>query len=164
SNGPRPTITSASLGTTYGGSISVTTPDAASITAVNLVSLGADTHQLDMNQHFVPLNFTATGSGLNIQAPASPPLAPPGYYLLFVLNDKGVPSVASMVQLAANPTAPSAPTGVVATPANGAAAVSWSAPATGGSPLTSYTVTPYLGGVAQPTTTVTGNPPSTTAT
>jgi hypothetical protein len=42
--------------------------------------------------------------------------------------------------------------------------VSWTAPADGGSPLTGYTVTPYLGGVAQPATTVTGNPPVTSTT
>jgi hypothetical protein len=164
SNGPRPTITSASLGTTYGGSIAVTTPDAASIASVNLVSLGADTHQLDMNQHFVPLSFTANGNGLSIQSPANAALAPPGYYMLFIVNGNGVPSVASIIQVAANPTAPAAPTGVTAIPADGAATVSWTAPATGGSPLTSYRVTPYVGGVAQPATTVTGNPPMTAAT
>ena len=44
---------------TYGSNITVSTPDAASIRSVNLVSLGADTHQIDMDQHFVPLSFTA---------------------------------------------------------------------------------------------------------
>ena len=58
-NGSRPTITSAPSSTTYGSTIPVSTPDASSITAVNLVSLGTDTHQMDMNQHFVPLSFTA---------------------------------------------------------------------------------------------------------
>jgi hypothetical protein len=31
--------------------------------------------------------------------PPSPGVAPPGYYMLFVLNAKGVPSVAEWVQL-----------------------------------------------------------------
>jgi uncharacterized repeat protein (TIGR01451 family) len=45
------------------------------------------------------------------------------------------------------PTAPSAPTGVVATPGNASAQVAWSAPASnGGLPITSYTVTAMLGG------------------
>jgi hypothetical protein len=39
--------------------------------------------------------------------------------------------------------------------------VSWTAPANGGSPITSYTVTPYAGAVAQASTTVTGTPPAT---
>jgi hypothetical protein len=164
SSGPRPTITSAPGGATYGSNIAITTPDAAHITAVNLVSLGADTHQLDMNQHFVPLQFTAGGSTLNVSAPANAALAPPGYYMLFILNDKGVPSVASMVRL--NPTSapPAAPTAVSASAGNATATVAWTAGSDGGSPITSYTVTPYAGGVAQPATTVNGNPAPTHAT
>ena len=42
--------------------------------------------------------------------------------------------------------------------------MTWTAPSDGGSPITSYTVTPYQGGVAQQPTTVTGNPPATSAT
>jgi chitodextrinase len=42
--------------------------------------------------------------------------------------------------------------------------VLWSAPADGGSPITSYTVTPYVGPVALTPTVVTGNPPATGAT
>ncbi len=47
------------------------------------------------------------------------------------------------------PAAPSAPTAVNAVAGNGQVTVSWSAPSNGGSPITSYTVTPYVGGVAQ---------------
>ena len=57
---------------------------------------------------------------------------------------------------------PGAPDGVAASAGNGRRPVSWTAPADGGSPITSYTVTPYVGGVAQPATTVTGSPPATT--
>ncbi|MFJ6166724.1 fibronectin type III domain-containing protein [Micromonospora orduensis] len=44
---------------------------------------------------------------------------------------------------------PAAPTITSASAGTNAATVSWTAPATGGSPITGYTVTPYLGGVAQ---------------
>ncbi|WP_406832193.1 DUF4082 domain-containing protein [Pedococcus sp. KACC 23699] len=60
-------------------------------------------------------------------------------------------------------TAPAAPTGVTATAADKAASVSWTAPSDGGSEITDYTVTPYVGTVAQTPVTVTGNPPVTTA-
>jgi len=61
-------------------------------------------------------------------------------------------------------TAPGAPTGVTATGGNASATVSWTAPSNGGSTITGYTVTPFIGTTAQPPTTVTGNPPATTAT
>jgi hypothetical protein len=42
--------------------------------------------------------------------------------------------------------------------------VTWTAPSDGGSPITSYTVTPYAAGVAQQPTIVSGNPPATSTT
>ena len=63
------------------------------------------------------------------------------------------------------PTAPGAPTGVTASAGNGSATVNWTAPASnGGSTITSYTVTPYIGSTAQTPVTVTGNPPATSTT
>ena len=61
-------------------------------------------------------------------------------------------------------TPPLAPAGVTATAGAGSTQVSWTAPANGNSTITSYTVTPYIGSAAQPTTTVTGNPAPATAT
>jgi hypothetical protein len=159
--GPRPTIASAPAAAAYGSNISVATPDAASIRSVNLVSLGADTHQSDMAQHFVPLNFSQGAGGLGVQIPASGAVAPPGNYMLFIVNSNGVPSVASFINIAATLSAPSAPTGVTASPGDGSATVSWTAPNNGGSPITSYTVTPYQGSTALTPTAVAGNATST---
>ena len=61
-------------------------------------------------------------------------------------------------------TVPGAPSGVSATAGNGSASVSWTAPSSGGSAITSYTVTPYIGSAAQTPVTVSGSPPATTAT
>lgn len=118
--GARPTITAADASATYGSTISISPPDASSISAVNLVSMGADTHQSDMDQHFVPLSFTAGSGTLNVQAPTSGAYAPPGRYMLFIVNSNGVPSVASFIQIGQNATAPAAPTSVTAAPATGA--------------------------------------------
>jgi hypothetical protein len=159
--GPRPMIASSPAASTYGSTIQVSTPDAASISAVNLVSLGSDTHQSDMDQHFVPLSFTQGSGGINVQIPSSSSTAPPGNYMLFILNSNGVPSVASFINIAQTLSAPAAPAGVMATPGNGSATVSWNAPTNGGSPITSYTVTPYVGSTAQMPTTVAGNTTST---
>ena len=62
------------------------------------------------------------------------------------------------------PTAPAAPTGVTATAGNASAVVSWTAPSNGGSAISSYTVTPFIGTTAQTPTTVTGSPPATSTT
>jgi hypothetical protein len=164
-NGPRPTITAGPGSAQYGAAMTVTTPDASSIASVNLVSYAADTHQSDMDQHFVPLAFTAGSGTLSVQAPASGAIAPPGDYMLFIVNKAGVPSVAATVHLsAAAPTVPGAPTAVTATAGPSSATVTWTAPASGGAPITSYTVTPYANGSALTPTTITGNPPATTAT
>ena len=97
--GARPVITSAPTTATYGAGISVQTPDAASIGSVVLMKLGTVTHSFNTNQRIVPLAFTASAGTLSVQAPANANLAPPGHYMLFILNTNGVPSVASIVQL-----------------------------------------------------------------
>jgi hypothetical protein len=61
-------------------------------------------------------------------------------------------------------TAPAAPTGVSALAGDSSAVVSWTAPSNGGSAITSYTVTPYAGSAALPSTTVSGTPPATSVT
>ena len=71
--------------------------------------------------------------------------------------------MATVVFASGAQSAPSPPSGVGASPGNSSVNVSWTAPPSGGSPITSYTVTPYIGSAAQPTTVVTGTPPATTA-
>jgi hypothetical protein len=118
-NGLRPTITSASGSATYGSQLAVQTPDAASITKVSLVSLGASSHTLDFDQHFVPLTFTAGGGMVTANAPTSANVAPPGYYMLFLVNSSGVPSVATMVHIGA-PVDTTPPTVSMTAPTDGA--------------------------------------------
>ena len=76
----------------------------------------------------------------------------------------GPASTASNPVTPTAPTAPAAPTGVTATAGAGSAQVSWTASSTGGSPITSYTVTPFIGATAQTPITVTGTPPATSTT
>lgn len=95
--GPRPTLTSAPGLVEPGKSFSVSTPQAASIRKVTLIGLGAPTHAMDQGQRFLTLGFTATADGVTVTAPATNVDAPPGPYLLFLVDDKGVPSVGKIV-------------------------------------------------------------------
>jgi hypothetical protein len=161
--GTRPAITSAPAQVGYGTAFTVATPDAASIGSVSLIRTGAVTHFFDMSARRVALPFTAGSGSLTVQAPANGAIAPPGYYMLFIVNQQGVPSVAPIVRVTGPATVPGAPSGVSASAGNGAATVSWTAPFNGGSPLTKYTVTPWVGSTAQPSTDVPGSPPPTSA-
>jgi hypothetical protein len=128
--GARPTITSAPPLAKYGSQMLVQTPDGANIASVALVRPGSVTHNVDMDQRYVPLAFQQTAGGLTVQAPADANLAPPGNYMLFIVDANGVPSVASFVRFPAgyeDDVAPSAPSDLNATGGVGAASLAWSA-------------------------------------
>jgi Domain of unknown function (DUF1929) len=64
------------------------------------VGIGSVTHAFNMNQRYVPLTIVSQDdSSLTITAPDNANLAPPGYYLLFAINDEGVPSYGKIVQV-----------------------------------------------------------------
>src|SRR5262249_44239699 len=81
----------------------VTTPDAASISSAVLVRNGAVTHAFAMDQRDVGLSFTVGNGALTITAPPHGNVAPPGYYMLFLLNSSGVPSIARFTQIGLQP-------------------------------------------------------------
>jgi hypothetical protein len=96
----RPTITgvpTSSVG--YNAQFTVTTPNAANIQKVVMIRPGAPTHAFDMEQRLVGLNFTIQSGALTVTSPPNANIAPPGYYMLFILNKAGVPSVAQFVQV-----------------------------------------------------------------
>src|SRR5712692_2418408 len=99
----RPSITSAPSSVSYGNTYSVTTPDAANISSVVLVRNGTVTHAFGMDRREVGLSFTAGSGVLTFTAPPNGNIAPPGYYMLFLLNNSGVPSQASFVQVGQQP-------------------------------------------------------------
>lgn len=98
--GPRPTITTAPAALGYGQQFTLSTPDSASIARVALVKAGAVTHSNNFDQRYVDLTFQPNGSGgLTATSPSDSNHAPPGWYMLFIVNSSGVPSVASWVQV-----------------------------------------------------------------
>ena len=128
--GARPTITSAPSLVNTGSSFTVTTPDAANIQKVALIRTPSVTHAFDENQRYIPLSFTRGTGQLTVQTPSNGNAAPPGYYMLFILNGSGVPSVASFVRLPApyeDVQAPTAPSSLSATVVSSSVGLGWTA-------------------------------------
>jgi hypothetical protein len=98
--GPRPVIGAAPSSLTYGEAFSIASDDAATLSKVVLMRPGSATHSTDIEQRDVELSFTAAGSTVSATAPSTPNQAPPGWYMLFLVNAQGVPSVASWVHIA----------------------------------------------------------------
>lgn len=115
--GVRPEIVFAPSLIQYGSSFTIGLADPALVSSVALVRPGAVTHQFDEDQRYVSLTFQQNGDLLIVDAPMNANLVPPGYYMLFILNETGVPSSASWVRvpLPAEDTEPPTPPGTLTT-------------------------------------------------
>jgi hypothetical protein len=94
----RPVISSAPAKLTYGTAFTIATTSAAQITKVLLVRLSTVTHATNMNQRGVVMSYSIGAGSLTVTPPASSTLAPPGHYMLFIVNASGVPSVGKIVK------------------------------------------------------------------
>ncbi|MEV0715106.1 galactose oxidase early set domain-containing protein [Asanoa sp. NPDC050611] len=96
--GARPQISSvANTNWTYGSTQRITVD--STITRASLIRPAAVTHSSDPNQRFVELPMTVKGNEIDLNVTSNPNVAPPGWYMLFVHNGQGVPSVAKWVKL-----------------------------------------------------------------
>ncbi|MXG90310.1 discoidin domain-containing protein [Nocardioides flavescens] len=96
----RPRITTAPATAQVGGTVTVTTDRAVS--RFVLVRMGQSTHSINNDQRRVPLSVVSSqtsGSGRSYQVrvPNDASIALPGPYMLFALDARGTPSVASLV-------------------------------------------------------------------
>ena len=119
--GARPRVTGAPRAVRYGARLPIEVADPAAVAKVVLMRPGAVTHAVDMEQRSVELARRPGEAGVAVTTPPDPSVAPPGWYMLFALDARGVPSEARWIQL--DPGAPEA-----AAPA-GAAASAATAPA-----------------------------------
>jgi hypothetical protein len=98
--GRRPRIRSVSRDTLrWGRSFTIRTDEARRIESVVLMKPGANTHQMNFDQRSVPLRFDASRSSITAELPPPRIANPPGYYMLFILDGRGVPSVAEFVHV-----------------------------------------------------------------
>jgi hypothetical protein len=98
--GPRPQISAAPDQAGYSQTITISTPQAPTIESVSLVRNGVTTHSFDSEQRLVDLPITGRAAeAIQVAVPASPNLAPPGWYMIFLVDTDGVPSVATWIQI-----------------------------------------------------------------
>jgi galactose oxidase-like protein len=97
--GARPVIGNAPASVSYGQTFTVTTANAAQITDVRWIHIGSVTHAFDAGQRANTLAFVRTATGVSVTAPSLPKHAPPGQYMLFILNRNGVPSTGAMIRI-----------------------------------------------------------------
>jgi fibronectin type 3 domain-containing protein len=115
-------ITPASGVIGYSASFSVSYTSTSAISSAVLVRPGSVTHAFDMEQRLIGLcgpspQPPCTGAGtLTLTSPPNGNIAPPGYYMLFLLDSAGVPSKAQFIQLSGYATSP--PVGTIASPAS----------------------------------------------
>ncbi|WZH40588.1 Galactose oxidase [Fusarium acuminatum] len=95
----RPKIKSVSVSTIkVGGTVTVQTNGA--IMQASLVRYGTATHTVNSDQRRVPLTLSNAGKNTySFQVPSDPGVALPGYWMLFVMDKNGVPSVASTIKV-----------------------------------------------------------------
>ena len=96
----RPTIESEEKLIDWNQSITAKVSSGNKIERISLVSFGAVTHSFDMGQRFLELDFTQSGNELTINTPKSANIAPPGFYMMFAIDENGVPSEAQIFQIA----------------------------------------------------------------
>jgi galactose oxidase len=70
------------------------------VKAFALMRLSSATHALNNEHRRVPVSFTVgTAGDYMLKIPADPGVVVPGYYMLFALNAKGVPSVSRTLRI-----------------------------------------------------------------
>jgi hypothetical protein len=98
--GGRPEITGTlPRNVTYGQTLTVETRGVATIAKVTLLRFTSVTHAFDQAARLVPLTFSPSGRSVTVTLPSGPTIAPPGPYLLFLVNEAGVPSEARIMLL-----------------------------------------------------------------
>ncbi len=96
----RPEITDVPTTITCGAPFTLETSQSSSIRRVALIRTGSVTHGFNSDQRYVACRFEPSGANrLTVTAPPTSAVAPPGYYLLFVVNQNRVPSEGRFVRV-----------------------------------------------------------------
>jgi plastocyanin len=97
---PRPVITNAPASVAHGATFTVQTPNATSIAEVVLMRPGAVTHGWNQAQRYVGCSISGTAAAsVDVKAPLDGNVAPPGHYLLFIVDVARIPSVGRWIRI-----------------------------------------------------------------
>jgi galactose oxidase-like protein len=98
--GPRPVIGAVPQEWSYAQTMTIPTPQAPGIRWASLIKNGVTTHSFDSGQRLINLEIvTRANNSLQVTVTPNPNLAPPGWYMLFLVDQQGVPSVATWIHL-----------------------------------------------------------------
>ncbi|MFE9565499.1 galactose oxidase-like domain-containing protein [Streptomyces sp. NPDC006487] len=92
-----------------GGSATFGAPRAERIQRARLMRPSAVTHTTDVEQRSIELGLEKTAGTVTVTVPADPTLVPPGWYMLFVTDADGTPSVAKWIRVRQAPEPPPSP-------------------------------------------------------
>jgi hypothetical protein len=99
-NPQRPNISYCPLEIAYGGTFEVKSGDSSEITKVVLIKNSSTTHNNNMDQRCLVLTILDQANDiLKLSSPKDGTYAPPGHYMLFILNKKNVPSIANVLSV-----------------------------------------------------------------
>jgi hypothetical protein len=98
--GPRPSVTETPEQWKYGQTVSITSPQAGTLRWAHLIRNGVTTHSFDTSQRLVDLPIASQTNGIvRVEVTDNPNVSPPGWYMLFIVDNNGVPSMARWVRL-----------------------------------------------------------------
>jgi hypothetical protein len=98
----RPEISGSPTVAEYGGNITIQTENAEDIEKVSLVKISTTTHHYNTDQRLIWLQIQpedTTSSSITVKAPINSRLAPPGFYMVHIINSQGVPSKGAMIKV-----------------------------------------------------------------
>jgi hypothetical protein len=98
--GPQPVITgSPATPVEHNASFNVSTATPNDIVKISLIGLSSVTHSFNSGQRLIWLDFKVEAGVLKVTAPLNSKICPPAWYMLFILNKAGVPSISKFIQI-----------------------------------------------------------------
>ncbi|MEM7587423.1 MAG: galactose oxidase-like domain-containing protein [Acidobacteriota bacterium] len=103
----RPVINALPAAANHGDQLTVSYTSEVPLSRAVIHRSGSGTHAFTYNQISVPVAFDSNSGGLaKLTLPNNPNVLPPGFYMVFLINRDGVPSVAKFLKIGLTPAAP----------------------------------------------------------